>query len=262
MGGGGHPLSPKDGAWSTLSPSAIPFDEHGPPPHVVDKDDMERIAESFAAAARRACRIGFDLAELHTAHGYLLHSFLSPIANRRNDAFGGSLENRMRFPLRVFEAIRAAWPSAKPLGARITGTDWLDGGLVLQDACRFAAELKDRGCDYVCVTSGGIVQKAPIPYAPGYMAPFAARVRHDAGIATRAVGYISDPMLANDIIMRGDADMVAVGRGFLDDPRWVWHAATVLGETITYPSQYEKTRPALWRRTNASPAETLRRTGS
>jgi NADPH2 dehydrogenase len=266
---GGRALTPPEGAWNTISPSAVAFDEHGPAPSAIEADDMERIVESFTAATRRAARIGFDLAELHTAHGYLLHSFLSPIANRRNDAFGGTLENRMRFPLRVFESVRASWPTTKPLGARITGTDWLDGGLTIADACRFAAELKARGCDYVCITSGGIVQKAPIPYAPGYMASLAAHVRREAGIATRAVGYISDPLLANDIIARGDADMIAVGRGFLDDPRWVWHAAAALGETITYPPQYEKTRPAVWRRpapapTSAEPlaAATLRRTGS
>jgi 2,4-dienoyl-CoA reductase-like NADH-dependent reductase (Old Yellow Enzyme family) len=168
----------------------------------------------------------------------------------------------MRFPLRVFEAVRAAWPENKPLGARITGTDWLEGGLTLDEAVRFARELKDRGCDYVCVTSGGIVNKASIPYAPGYMAPLAARVRRGVGVATRAVGYISDALLANDIVARGDADMVAVGRGFLDDPRWVWHAAQALGDAVRYPPQYEKTRPAVWRRTSAQAAERLRSTGT
>jgi 2,4-dienoyl-CoA reductase-like NADH-dependent reductase (Old Yellow Enzyme family) len=258
---GGRALTPEHGAWMTLAPSAAPFDEAWPAPRAADKKDMARIVDCFAAAAWRADRIGFDIVELHTAHGYLLHSFLSPIANRRTDEFGGSLENRMRFPLRVFEAIRSAWPAGKPLGARITGTDWLEGGLDLQDACRFAAALKARGCDYVCVSSGGIVQKAPIPYAPGYMAPLAARVKQNAGIATRAVGYISDPTLANAILARGDADMIAVGRGFLDDPRWAWHAAEALGDTIKYPPQYEKTRPAVWRRSSTA-AETLRPTGS
>jgi 2,4-dienoyl-CoA reductase-like NADH-dependent reductase (Old Yellow Enzyme family) len=223
---------------------------------------MDRIVRSFVAAARRADRIGFDIVELHAAHGYLLHSFLSPIANGRTDEFGGSLENRMRFPLRVFEAIRAVWPAGKPLGARITGTDWLEGGLTVEDACHFAAALKERGCDYVCVTSGGIVQRAPIPYGPGFMAPLAACVKQNARIATRAVGYISDPALANAIVVRGDADMIAVGRGFLDDPRWAWHAAEALGETIKYPPQYEKTRPAVWRRSSATASEVLQRIGS
>jgi NADPH2 dehydrogenase len=259
---GGRALTADDGAWETVAPSPIPFEDGTPAPRAAGKDDLERIARSFADAARRADRIGFDLAELHTAHGYLLHNFLSPISNRRNDEFGGSLENRMRFPLRVFEAMRAVWPQRKPLGARITGTDWLEGGLTLDEAVRFARELRERGCDYVCVTSGGIVGKAPIPYAPGYMAPLAARVRRGAGMATRAVGYISDPALANDLVARGDADMVAIGRGFLDDPRWVWHAAQALGDTIKYPPQYEKTRPAVWRRMPAPAAERLRSTGT
>lgn len=256
---GGRALVPDDGAWTTLAPSALPFDEISPAPRAADSTDMARIIDSFAAATQRADRIGFDVAELHTAHGYLLHSFLSPLANRRSDAFGGPLENRMRFPLQVFEAVRDVWPTSKPLGARITGTDWLDGGLTVEDACHFAAALKERGCDYVCVTSGGIVQKAPIPFAPGYMAPLAARVKRQVGIPTRAVGYISDPSLANAILQRGDADMIAVGRGFLDDPRWAWHAAAALGETIKYPPQYEKTRPAVWRRSSATAAETLPR---
>jgi NADPH2 dehydrogenase len=209
---------------------------------------LERIARSFADCARRADRVGLDLVELHMAHGYLLHSFLSPITNHRTDEYGGSLENRMRFPLQVFEVVRAAWPDRKPLGARITGTDWIEAGITIQDAVTFATELKKRGCDYVCVTSGGIVQRAVIPYSPGYMAPLAAQVRRQAGIMTRAVGYIADPSLAEGIIARGDADMVAIGRGFLDDPRWAWHAAQALGAAISYPPQYEKTRPAVWRR--------------
>jgi NADPH2 dehydrogenase len=230
---------------------------------------MQLILSSFVDAARRADRIGIDLAELHTAHGYLMHNFLSPLSNRRTDEYGGSLDNRMRYPLEVFSALRAAWPEHKPLGARITGTDWLDGGVTIEEAVRLAQELKARGCDYICVTSGGIVQKAPIPYAPGYMARLAERVRAEAQIPTRAVGYIADPLLANDIIVRGQADFVAIGRGFLDDPRWVWHAAQALGETISYPPQYEKTRPAVWRRPDvpaphrraASRAVSRRRTG-
>jgi 2,4-dienoyl-CoA reductase-like NADH-dependent reductase (Old Yellow Enzyme family) len=243
-----------------LSASALPF-EDGPLPRAIGKDEIERLVESFAASARRAHRIGIDLAEVHCAHGYLLHNFMSPISNQRQDEYGGSLENRMRFPLQVFEAVRAAWPAEKPLGARITGTDWLQNGLTIEEAVRFARELKLRGCDYICVTSGGIVQKAPIPYAPGYMAPLAARIRREVGIATRAVGYITTPELANAIVADGQADQVAIGRGFLDDPRWVWHAAAALGETIAYPPQYEKTRPAVWRRPEQSSAQ-RRQTGT
>lgn len=256
---GGRALSPGNGAWTTLAPSAVPFEDSGPAPQELDRVGMARIVASFAAAACRADCIGIDVAEMHAAHGYLLHNFLSPLSNRRTDEYGGSLDNRMRLPLEVFEALRAAWPAHKPLGARITGTDWLDGGLTLNDAVRFAQALKARGCDYVCVTSGGIVAKAPIPFGPGYMAPLAERVRREAQIGTRAVGYIADARLANDIVARGQADFVAVGRAFLDDPRWVWHAAQVLGEMIVYPPQYEKTRPAVWRRPDAPAVEPLRR---
>ena len=259
---GGRYLGLEDGAWTVAAPSALPFEDGGPLPRAIERDEINRVVESFAASARRAARIGVDLAEVHMAHGYLLHNFLSPLANHRGDEYGGSLANRMRLPLRVFEAVREAWPADKPLGARITSTDWLEGGLTMEDAVRLAAALKARGCDYICVTSGGIVQKAAIPYAPGYMAPLAARIRREAGIATRAVGYITTPDLANAIVAEGQADMVAIGRGFLDNPRWVWHAAEVLGETISYPPQYEKTRPAVWRRPSALASAPVRKTGT
>jgi NADPH2 dehydrogenase len=259
---GGRALAANDGAWTTVAASAVPFDDATPAPRALERAELQRIVSSFADAARRADRIGIDLTEMHGAHGYLLHNFLSPLSNHRTDEYGGSLRNRMRFPLEVFSALRAAWPEQKPLGARITGTDWLDGGLTIEDAVQFARELKARGCDYVCVTSGGIVQKAPIPYAPGYMAVLAERVKNEAQIPTRAVGYIADPVLANDIIARGQAEFVAIGRGFLDDPRWVWHAAQALGDTLTYPPQYEKTRPAVWRRPDALAGAPLRRTGT
>jgi 2,4-dienoyl-CoA reductase-like NADH-dependent reductase (Old Yellow Enzyme family) len=259
---GGRALTPEGGAWTAVAPSAVPFEDGAPPPRALDRSDMQRIVDSFVDAVRRADRIGIDLAELHAAHGYLMHNFLSPLSNRRTDDFGGSLENRMRYPLEVFSALRAAWPDHKPLGARITGTDWLDGGLTIEDAIKFAQELKTRGCDYVCVTSGGIVQKAPIPFAPGYMVPLAERVKKEVKIPTRAVGYITDPLLANAVVENGQADFIAIGRGFLDDPRWVWHAAQALGETIGYPPQYEKTRPAVWRRTDLPAATALRRTGT
>jgi len=259
---GGRALAAADGAWTTAAPSAIPFEDGAPPPHALDHSEMQRIASSFASAARRADRIGIDLAELHTAHGYLLHNFMSPLSNRRTDEYGGALSNRMRFPLEVFSALRDAWPQQKPLGARITGTDWLEGGLTIDDAVEFAKQLKARGCDYICVTSGGIVQKAPIPYAPGYMAPLAERVRKEVDIPTRAVGYITDPVLANTIVSDGQADFIAIGRGFLDDPRWVWHAAQKLGETVAYPPQYEKTRPAVWRRPDLQGASSSRMTAT
>jgi 2,4-dienoyl-CoA reductase-like NADH-dependent reductase (Old Yellow Enzyme family) len=243
---GGRPLAPSEGAWTTMAPSAVPFDDAWPVPHALSPAEIDAVVESFAAATRRAARLGLDLVEAHCAHGYLLHEFLSPLANRRTDDYGGSLENRMRFPLRVIAAMREAWPREKPLGARITGTDWLDGGFAIEDAVTFARALKSLGCDYVCVSSGGIVPKAPIPIGPGYQVGLAARIRGDAGLATRAVGMIVEPRQAEAIIVSGQADCVAMARAFLDDPRWPWHAAEQLGATAAYPPQYERARPTAW----------------
>lgn len=239
-------LTAAEGAWPTLAPSALPLDEGWPAPQALDAAAIERLVESFVAATRRAARIGLDLVELHCAHGYLLHQFLSPIANRRSDSYGGSLENRMRLPLRIAAAVRAAWPAGKPMGARITGTDWLDGGFTVEDAVVFAGALKQVGCDYVCVSSGGIVTKAPIPVGPGYQLGLAERVRRDAGLPTRAVGLIAEPRQAEAAIASGQADMVALARAFLDDPRWVWHAAETLGAEAAMPPQYARVRADLW----------------
>jgi 2,4-dienoyl-CoA reductase-like NADH-dependent reductase (Old Yellow Enzyme family) len=241
-----HALSKPAGAWITVAPSPIALAEQWPTPHPLAAADLDRIEAAFVAATRRAARLGLDLVEAHCAHGYLLHEFLSPIANQRGDAYGGSLENRMRFPLRVMAAMRAAWPAAKPLGARITGTDWLPGGFSVEDAVVFAGALKAIGCDYVCVSSGGIVPKAPIPVGPGYQLDLAARVRRDAGIVTRAVGLLAEPHQAEAVIASGQADMVAMARAFLDDPRWPWHAAELLGAGVAYPPQYERSRANLW----------------
>ena len=243
---GGRALRPEDGAWLTLAPSAVALDEGWPAPHALTAADLDRIEAAFVAATQRAARLGLDLVEAHCAHGYLLHEFLSPIANKRIDAYGGSLENRMRFPLRVATAMRAAWPKEKPMGARITGTDWLSGGFSVEDAVVFARALKAVGCDYVCVSSGGIVPKAPIPVAPGYQLGLAARVRRDVGIAVRAVGLLAEPHQVETVIASGQADMVAMARAFLDDPRWPWHAAEALGASAGYPPQYERSRSTLW----------------
>ena len=239
-------LRAEEGAWQTRAPSAIPLDQGWPPPQALSEAEIDRLVDAFVAATRRAARLDLDLVELHCAHGYLLHEFLSPLANRREDRYGGSLENRMRLPLRVIEAVRAAWPSGKPLGARITGTDWLDGGWTPEDAVAFARALKTRGCDYVCVSSGGIVAKAPIPIGPGYQVALAERVKREAGIATRAVGLIAEPRQAESVVAAGEADMVALARAFLDDPHWVWHAAEALGADVTYPPQYDRVRAAMW----------------
>ena len=195
---------------------------------------------------QRAVRIGFDVIELHIAHGYLLHQFTSPLSNTRTDAYGGSLENRMRFPLEVAQAVRAVVPKSVMLGARITGSDWVEGGWTPDDAVAFAKGLKANSFDYACVSSGGIVATAKIAFAPNYQVPFAAKVRAEAGIATRAVGLIVEPAQAEAIVSSGQADCVALARGILDDPRWVWHAAERLGATISYPPQYDRVRRGNW----------------
>ncbi|HUC68431.1 MAG TPA: NADH:flavin oxidoreductase/NADH oxidase [Stellaceae bacterium] len=239
-------LGAAEGAWQTCAPSAIPLDDGWPAPHALGAAEIDALVDAFVAATRRAARLGLDLVELHCAHGYLLHEFLSPIANRRDDAYGGSLENRLRLPLRVAKAVREAWPAERPLGARITGTDWLEGGFTVEDAVQLARALKAVGCDYVCVSSGGIVGKAPIPVGPGYQLALAERVRRDSGMATRAVGLIAEPHQAAAVITSGQADMVAMARAFLDDPRWVWHAAETLGASAAMPPQYARVRADLW----------------
>ena len=243
---GGAPLKSGDGAWQTMAPSAIPFGENWPAPKPLSKPEIERIIKSFVAAAKRADRAGFDLIELHGAHGYLLHQFLSPLSNQRDDEFGGSRDNRMRFPLRVAEAVRAAWPERKALGARITGTDWLEGGWTPDDTVAFAGALKQRGFDYCDVSGGGVVPTAPIPIGPGYMVQFAEKVKREAGIATRAIGMIVAPQQAEDIIASGRADLVAMARAFLDDPHWGWHAAEALGGAVKLPPQYARAGAGLW----------------
>jgi 2,4-dienoyl-CoA reductase-like NADH-dependent reductase (Old Yellow Enzyme family) len=217
---GGGPLTPGAGAWTTAAPSAIPFDDHWPAPQALDAASLARIREAHANTARRADRLGFDLAELLAAHGLLLHSFLSPIANRRIDAYGGSLANRIRYPLEVAAVTREAWPHRKPLGMRITGCDWVDGGITTDEAGIFASELRAIGFDYVCVSSGGISPQARPSVAPGYQVPLAATVKKASGIAVQAVGMIVNPHQAEAIIAGDQADFVALARGFLDDPRW------------------------------------------
>jgi NADPH2 dehydrogenase len=239
-------LRREEGAWPTLAPSALPLDDGWPTPQAASMADLDRLADAFVRSTERAERLGLDLVELHCAHGYLLHEFLSPIANRRDDAFGGSRANRLRFPLRVVAAVRSAWPGAKPLGVRMSATDWLDGGFTIEDAVAFVAALQGEGCDYVCVSSGGIVPKAPIPIARGYQLGLAERVRRETGMATRAVGLVAAPRQAEAVIASGQADMIAMARAFLDDPRWVWHAAEALGERAQMPPQYERVRADMW----------------
>ncbi len=243
---GGKPLPRGEDPWPTVAPSAVPFAEGWHVPEALDAKGLERIVNAFRQAAERAVRLGFDAIELHGAHGYLLHEFLSPVSNKRSDAYGGSAENRMRLPLEVMQAVRAVVPRTIALGARITGSDWADGGLTVDDAVAFAKALEKIGADYVCVSSGGNVATAKIPLAPGYQVPFAAKVKAATGIATRAVGLIATPEQADAIIAEGQADFVALARAFLDDARWVWHAAERLGAEISYPPQYARVSRAIW----------------
>jgi len=243
---GGKPLGPGEGAWQTLAPSAVPLDPTWPTPNAMSKDDIARLKADFTATAKRAARLGLDLIELHAAHGYLLHEFLSPLANQRTDEYGGSLENRMRLPLEIATAVRAVWPSGKPLGARITGSDWLDGGLTPADAIAFTKALKEVGFDYVDVSSGGIAAEARNPPGPGYNVPIAEEVKRATGIATRTVGLIVAPKQAEAIIAEGKADMVALARAVLDNPHWGWHAAQSLGAEVKLPPQYLRAAPKLW----------------
>jgi len=232
--------------WPTLSASEIPFDSNWPNPKAATEDDLARIRQGFVDAAGRALRAGFDAIEIHSAHGYLLHQFLSPITNHRTDAYGGSLDNRMRFPLSVVEAVRAVWPADKPLGIRISATDWVEGGWDIDEAVIYAKAFKAAGIDYVCVSSGGLVPYAKIPIGPGYQIHLAKRIRQEVEIVTRAVGLIATPQQAEAALAEGAADMIAIGRGFLDNPRWVWHAAEALGAEIAYPPQYMAVRGKIW----------------
>ncbi len=238
-------LGPAEGGWETVAPSALAVAADAPKPRALDIAEIEGLIKAFSAAARRADRLGFDAIELHGAHGYLLHQFLSPLSNRRRDAYGGSLENRMRFALEVFAAVRAVWPAHKPLGVRVSATDWHEDGWSLEDTVELAGRLRELGCDWIDVSSGGIAPGIAIPTGPGYQVPFAARVRAETGAPTIAVGLITDPHQAERIVAEGHADMVALARGMLYDPRWAWHAADALGAESGYPRQYERCRPAL-----------------
>jgi 2,4-dienoyl-CoA reductase-like NADH-dependent reductase (Old Yellow Enzyme family) len=206
--------------------------------------EIADMVNKFADAARRAERIGIDALELHAAHGYLLHQFLSPISNRRTDNYGGSLDNRMRFVLEVFEATRAAWPATKPLGIRLSATDWIDGGWDMDQSITLCKLLKQSGCDWIDVSSGGLAPDQVVPVGPGFQVPLSEQIRQETGMTTIAVGLITEPRQAETILSEGKADLVALGRGMLYNPRWVWHAADQLGAQIKYPQQYQRCRPS------------------
>jgi 2,4-dienoyl-CoA reductase-like NADH-dependent reductase (Old Yellow Enzyme family) len=243
---GGHPLKSGQDPWETIAPSAIAFGPNWHVPREMNADDMERVRDAFVAAAKRALRAGIDAIELHGAHGYLLHSFVSPLSNKRTDGYGGSLAARMRFPLEVAQAVRAVVPKTVPLGARITGSDWMEGGLTPDDAVTFAKALKGAGLDFVCTSSGGISAETRPTAVANTNGVFAEKIKRESGIATRTVGLIATPKQAEAIVAEGKADMVAMARAFLDDPHWGWHAAHALGAEVARPKQYLRAAPKMW----------------
>jgi len=241
---GGQLVPAAAGGWQPVAPSAVSQLEHETPPVALDADGLDRLCQCFVDAVRRADRVGFDAVEVHSAHGYLLHQFLSPISNQRTDDFGGSLENRMRFPLRVFAQMRAAWPAHKPMGLRFSATDWIEGGWDVESCTVFARALEKLGCDWLDVSSGGISPRQKITLGPGYQVPFAAQIKPSVGIPVMAVGLITDPQQAEDILIQGKADLIALARGMLQDPRWPWRAAAALGASVEAPRQYWRSQPA------------------
>lgn len=237
---GGASLTDEEDAWQTIAPSAIPQAEGWHIPQALDEAGIARVIEAFADAARRVARIGFDFTEIHCAHGYLIHEFLSPIANHRTDQWGGSLENRMRFITAVATAVRQALPAAMPLGVRLSATDWVDGGFNPDEAVIVARAMKEEGLAFICASSGGVDNNAKVPLAPSFQVPFAERIRREAEIVTRAVGLIDDPFVAEEIVSSGKADIVALARAFLADPRWGWRAAAALGQDFQPVDQYAR----------------------
>jgi NADPH2 dehydrogenase len=242
---GGKPLPAGNGGWETVAPSALPYGPGWLTPGALDGDGLARIKGAFVQAAERALGIGFDVIEIHAAHGYLLHQFLSPLSNRRTDDYGGSLENRMRFPLEVFEAVRDAWPGDRPLGIRISASDWIDGGWDLESSVALALALEARGCDFIDASSGGLAPAQAVEAGPGYQTGFAAEIKRRSGLTTIAVGLITEPRQAETIVRSGQADMVALARMMLFNPRWPWHAAEALGARAAFPPQYQRSHPSL-----------------
>ena len=240
---GGQQIPLSEGGWTGESASAVAVKDGETPPAALDGAGLARVRDAFVRAARRSVRLGLQLIELHAAHGYLLHQFLSPIANKRNDEYGGPLENRIRFPLEVFDAVREAVPAGIPVGIRVSATDWVDHGWELEQTVAFAQALRAKGCDFIDVSTGGISPAQQIPVGPHYQVSFAARVRAETGLPTMAVGLITEPREAEAVIARGEADMVSLARGILYDPRWPWHAAAELGASVQAPQQYWRSQP-------------------
>jgi 2,4-dienoyl-CoA reductase-like NADH-dependent reductase (Old Yellow Enzyme family) len=233
-----------EGSWQTVAPSAVAHKDGEAPPAALDDSGLARIRNAFVDAAKRAERLGIDALELHGAHGYLMHQFLSPISNKRTDKYGGSLANRMRYPLEIYDAVRAVFPDKKPIGVRVSATDWVEGGWDVAQTIEFALELKKRGVDWIDVSSGGVSPLQKIPLGPGYQVPLSQAVKEATALVTIAVGLITEVKQAEDIVGSGKADMVALARGMLYDPRWGWHAAAELHGEVTAPPQYWRSQPS------------------
>jgi 2,4-dienoyl-CoA reductase-like NADH-dependent reductase (Old Yellow Enzyme family) len=240
---GGALITPEHGGWRPVAPSALPHAHGEAAPVALDTAGLARVRQAFVDAALRARRLGLDAVELHSAHGYLLHQFLSPLANQRGDAYGGSLAARMRFPLEVFDAVRAALPASMPVGVRLSAIDWVDGGWDLEQSVAYGRALRERGCSYLHVSSGGVSPLQQIVAVPGYQVPFAQHLRSEVGLPTIAVGLITEPAQAEAIIASGQADLVALARAMLFNPRWPWHAAAQLGAQVSAPPQYWRSQP-------------------
>ena len=240
---GGQLIPLAEGGWTPVAPSPIAQLASEPPPQALGALDLEQIKVDFVAATHRAAALDLDALELHCAHGYLLHEFLSPIANQRTDAYGGSFDNRVRFPLDVFRAVRDVWPREKPMGVRISCTDWVDGGWTIDDSIEFAQRLKSDGCDWIDASSGGISPQQKIPLGPGYQVPLARAIRAATALPTIAVGLVTEAKQAEAIVASGGADLVALARAMLWDPRWPWHAAATLGAQVEAPKQYWRSAP-------------------
>jgi 2,4-dienoyl-CoA reductase-like NADH-dependent reductase (Old Yellow Enzyme family) len=241
---GGAQFTPdRPNGWQTVAPSALAFSPQHSTPAALDADGLQRIRDAFAAAARRAARLDLAAVQVHAAHGYLLHQFLSPLSNRRDDDYGGSLENRLRFPLEIFDVVRDAFPAGRPVTVRVSGTDWVPGGWTVDDTVAFARALERRGCSAIHVSSGGVDPAQAIPVAPGYQVPLARAVKAAVQMPVVAVGLITEPEHAEAIVANGDADLVALARAMLYDPRWPWHAAAQLGASVKAPDQYLRCQP-------------------
>jgi len=241
---GGKQIRPdQPRGWQSVAPSAVPHAEGEALPAALDRAGMKKIRDDFVAAAQRAARLGIEGIEVHGAHGYLLHQFLSPIANHRTDEYGGSLENRMRFPLEVFDAVREAFPADRPVWMRVSATDWVPNGWDIDGTIALSHELKARGSAAVHVSTGGVSPQQAIKLGPGYQVPYAQRVKAEVGLPTMAVGLITEAEQAESIIANNEADVISIARAMLYDPRWPWHAAATLGASVDAPKQYWRSQP-------------------